>query len=603
MSSSGSCPNTSGDGDPEMFYVSPIEQAVKQTQFYRNDETSIDLNFITLIIPTEGLASLRIDNRNFLSYTTAERFVYPHPNLNGYSVVTKRWATGNGSSTVESDHAFTGIVYGIGSVESYGYNLGTLVKNLNNLSSITTVLNSGANATGYTCKGAPFKLTILLPLDPDSIRFNISALPGLTPNQDVTLTNPTPDSTVTVNGVLYYSFTLSGSYTLDTAGIFNIPVDYWSPEIESCDKKRTGALSIQVLPKPATDFSITYPNNALAACQGDVVNLMGDLITSNGIALNQWQWTFAPGGSQATATGQNQTISYPNAGNYAVTLRGITADGCVSDTTKNVVINAKPVVTVTNANAEVCPGTNATWQVSNPISGAVYNWYSAASGGTLLGTGTTFTLTNATPPTSVWVGATANGCTSSARLEVKAILLGPLTPANVRVLSKDVNTVTFTWDAVALANPASYLVSVAGGPFIAANGLPNLTHTVTGLRPTDTVSIRVRAIGNQSCQTSTSPAVTGQTLPDQIYIPNSFSPNGDGLNDRLMVYGYVIRDMQFTMFNQWGEKIFESRNQNSGWDGIYKGKAQPSGVYIYIAKFVLRDGSTIERKGTINLVR
>jgi gliding motility-associated-like protein len=603
MSSSGSCPNTSGDGDPEMFYLSPIEQAVKNTQFYRNDETSIDLNFITLIIPTEGLQSLRIDGVNYLAYPVAERYAYTHPNLNGYSVVTKRWATGAGSSKVESDYAFTGIVYGIGSVESYGYNLGTLVKNLNNLSSVTTVLNSTGNATGYTCRGAEFRMTALLPLIPDSIRFNVSQVAGITPNTDVMLRNPTPTATVDVNGVTYYSFTLNTPYVLNTPGTFSIPISYWSAEIESCDKRKDGALTVQVLPKPATNFTITYPGSTLAACQGDAVTLQGDLITSNGIALNQWQWTFAPGGSQTTATGQNQSITYPNAGTYAVTLRGITADGCVSDTVKNVVVNAKPVVTVVEASKGVCPGDNVTFQISNPITGAVYTWYSAATGGTVLGTGTSFTLTNAAPPQSIWVEATANGCTSAQRLQVTATLLGPLTPANVRVLTRDVNSVTFTWDAVALANPAQYMVSVRGAAFVPANGLPNLTHTVTGLRPTDTVSIRVMAIGNASCQTSTSAAVTGQTLPDEIFIPNSFSPNGDGLNDRLMVYGYVIRDMQFTVFNQWGEKIFESRDQTQGWDGSHKGKAQPSGVYIYVAKFVLRDGSTIDRKGTINLVR
>jgi len=604
MSSSGSCTNTSGDGDPEMFYLSPIEQAVKKTQFYRNNLTAIDQNYITLIIPTEGLQTLRIDGVNYLAYPVAERFAYNHPNLNGYSIVTKRWAAGSGSSSVESDFPFTGVVYGIGSVESYGYNLGTLVKNLNNLSSVNTQFNVGANPTGYTCKDAPFQITVLLPLIPDSIRFNINAVQGITPSTNVTLRNPTPTATVSVNGVSYYSFTLNTNYVSNTAGTFNIPIDYWSPEIESCDKKKSGSVSVQVLPKPITNFTIAYPApNTTAACQGDAVSLTGDLITSNGIALNQWQWTFAPGGSLTTAAGQNQTISYANAGTYAVTLRGVTADGCISDTTKNVVINAKPVVTVQQATQGVCPGQSVTFNISNPIAGAVYTWYNAATGGTALGTGTSYTLTNAAPPQSLWVSATANGCTSATRLEVTTTLLGPLTPANVRVLSRDVNSVTFAWDAVNLANPAAYMVSVGGGAFIPANGLPNLTHTVTGLRPTDTVSIRVMAVGNASCQTSTSAAVTGQTLPDQIFIPNSFSPNGDGLNDRLMVYGYVIRDMQFTIFNQWGEKIFESRDQNTGWDGTHKGKGQPSGVYIYVAKFTLRDGSTIERKGTINLVR
>ena len=61
------------------------------------------------------------------------------------------------------------------------------------------------------------------------------------------------------------------------------------------------------------------------------------------------------------------------------------------------------------------------------------------------------------------------------------------------------------------------------------------------------------------------------------------------------------------IFNQWGEKIYESNNvsdlKNIGWNGTYKGKPQPVGVYIYVAKFTLTDGSVIDKKGSINLIR
>jgi gliding motility-associated-like protein len=106
-----------------------------------------------------------------------------------------------------------------------------------------------------------------------------------------------------------------------------------------------------------------------------------------------------------------------------------------------------------------------------------------------------------------------------------------------------------------------------------------------------------------SCQQSVSAAVEAKTLPGQIYIPNAFSPNGDGLNDILLVYGYTIKEMRFLIFNQWGEKIFESNNQATGWDGKYKGKPQPSGVYMYVCELILNDGKKEVRKGSINLVR
>ena len=57
------------------------------------------------------------------------------------------------------------------------------------------------------------------------------------------------------------------------------------------------------------------------------------------------------------------------------------------------------------------------------------------------------------------------------------------------------------------------------------------------------------------------------------------------------------------VFNQWGEKITESTNQNNVWDGTFKGKAQPSGVYMYVSEITLNTGEKIIRKGSINLVR
>ena len=79
-----------------------------------------------------------------------------------------------------------------------------------------------------------------------------------------------------------------------------------------------------MIPAPLTDFKINYPAVPAAACNGDAVNFVGDLVTLNGIALNQWNWNFAPSG--ATPTGQTQNISYPTAGVFDVKLTGITAE-------------------------------------------------------------------------------------------------------------------------------------------------------------------------------------------------------------------------------------------------------------------------------------
>ncbi|RYE12014.1 MAG: gliding motility-associated C-terminal domain-containing protein, partial [Sphingobacteriales bacterium] len=66
---------------------------------------------------------------------------------------------------------------------------------------------------------------------------------------------------------------------------------------------------------------------------------------------------------------------------------------------------------------------------------------------------------------------------------------------------------------------------------------------------------------------------------------------------------YTIQSMRMVVFNQWGEKVFESFNQATGWNGQYKGKGLPSGVYMYVCEMVLRDGTKQVKKGSINLVR
>jgi trimeric autotransporter adhesin len=236
--------------------------------------------------------------------------------------------------------------------------------------------------------------------------------------------------------------------------------------------------------------------------------------------------------------------------------------------------------------------------------GITYSWFSSATGGTALATGSSFTVAGIAATSTYYVQQTrtTSGCTSTQRKRVVVTVLTQLLPTVASVDSVTVNSVKFKWNAVNGAG--TYQVSVAGGPWITpSSGATGLTHTVTGLRALDTVSIRVRAIGIITCQTSNSPSVTGRTLPDQIYIPNSFSPNGDGLNDVLQVYGYIIKDLTFTVYNQWGEKVAESRQQNPAWDGTYKGKKQPMGVYIYVCRITLLDGTVQTRKGSINLVR
>jgi gliding motility-associated-like protein len=579
-----------GDGDPEMIYISPIEQGIKQAAFYNTDQNSINSNYVNIIIPTAGLNSLRIDG-TISTFTD----VFAHPGLAGYSCVRHNLGAAASQHTVTSDSAFTAITYGLGSVESYGYNAGTLVKNLNALATISNTLGTGT-ASDYTCVNAPFRFSILISSKPTILTWKFSAIPQLSPNVDSIQTNPTPVDSSFINNRWFYRFEVQGNFTFSEAGTFYVPILVTDPvSIEGCNSTLEIILPVRVIPAPVIDFA------AAAVCLGNVTSFTGTGSTSNAMPISTWNWTF---GDNTTGTGQNTTHTYATAGTFNVTFDLVAADGCIADTTKEVIVNPNPVVAVVEDSLVVCGASPATFEVQNPVAGVSYNWYDAPAGGTLLATGNTYTIPSVLGTTVLYVEPISGGgsCIGN-RIRVIATLLPDLATPVAVVDSLGVDRIRFRWDAI--PNALSYEVSINGGSswITPSSGPAGLTHTVTGLLPLTDVTLRVRAIGSAPCQVATSADVTGKTLPDDIYIPNAFSPNGDGLNDVLQVYGYTIKSLRFVVFNQWGEKVFESFNQATGWNGQHKGKGQPSGVYMYVCEMILNDGTKQVKKGSINLVR
>lgn len=90
----------------------------------------------------------------------------------------------------------------------------------------------------------------------------------------------------------------------------------------------------------------------------------------------------------------------------------------------------------------------------------------------------------------------------------------------------------------------------------------------------------------------------------RYYVPNAFSPNGDGINEifRPIAVGVISTDW-FRVFNRYGQVMYESNNIQNGWDGTYRGQRQPIGNYIWSIKGKGRDGNLIEMKGNVVLVR
>ncbi len=88
-----------------------------------------------------------------------------------------------------------------------------------------------------------------------------------------------------------------------------------------------------------------------------------------------------------------------------------------------------------------------------------------------------------------------------------------------------------------------------------------------------------------------------------IFIPNIFSPNEDGKNDRLYVRSEILERFNFVVYSRWGERVFETTSLEEGWDGTYQGKPCQNGVYDFYFTGTCIGGKSCELKGNVMLVR
>ena len=124
--------------------------------------------------------------------------------------------------------------------------------------------------------------------------------------------------------------------------------------------------------------------------------------------------------------------------------------------------------------------------------------------------------------------------------------------------------------------------------------------------PSSTTTFEVTVLDTLGCpyRASVRVVVRETTCADPyIFIPNIFSPDGDGKNDRLFVRGNNIDEMHLIVYNRWGNQVFESRSQEVGWDGTYKGEMLNTDVFGYYLTVKCFNGERWVQKGNITLLR
>jgi len=343
--------------------------------------------------------------------------------------------------------------------------------------------------------------------------------------------------------------------------------------------------------------------SAVAVCNGANAILT---VSSPNPSLRYHWYNAATGGTALSVSNSYSVTSVTASATYYV--EAVSSAGCVSIARTPVSLSVNPIPgAALLADTTVCPVSDATLRVRNPVDPTItYRWYSALTGGAPVATGYTFTIIGVSAP-SVWFveAVSTAGCVSTPRERIAVSLIAPLAAPVVRVDTISFSSLSFSWPAIAGAT--GYLVSTnAGSTYLPpSTGAAGTRHVISGLPGNTTVTLLVKAMGPNSCQTSAASApATATTLSTrEIFVPNVFTPNGDGKNDALKVYGNYIRSIDLRIFNQWGQQIFSTTDSTVGWDGKHKGQLQPVGVYTYTLKVVRQDGTTVTKKGAVNLIQ
>ncbi|HXP49767.1 MAG TPA: gliding motility-associated C-terminal domain-containing protein, partial [Bacteroidia bacterium] len=152
--------------------------------------------------------------------------------------------------------------------------------------------------------------------------------------------------------------------------------------------------------------------------------------------------------------------------------------------------------------------------------------------------------------------------------------------------------------------PITILPVVAGETYswTPAAGLSCTTCSDPNASPTVTTTYFVVIRDSAGCLRGDSVEIIVKDNCGQVFIPGAFSP-GQAVNSVLYVRGDCIKTMDFVVFDRWGNKVFESTDPSSGWNGEYNNQPMNAGSYVYYLHALSIYNDNIEQKGTVTLVR
>lgn len=329
-------------------------------------------------------------------------------------------------------------------------------------------------------------------------------------------------------------------------------------------------LTVRIAPYPVINLQTNAP-----ICE----NATLELTATGGL---QYQWA-GPGGFQSLQSNiRIDQAQLEHGGLYNVT---VTNDaGCATTESIIAVVNPNPIAQVGFATTTICEGTSAQLSAQG---GNSYKWEPS----------TRLTDPNianpvASPLNSITyrlIVSNTFGCTDTAESVIN-VIHRPV--ANAGEDKWIVQGTSVQLQASAIGENLSYRWS----PALYMDNPASLQPTITP--PHDTTYV-LKVISNDGCGEATDTMKV--YVYKDVFIPNAFTPNGDGKNDTWYIPALsAYPNFELAVYDRWGHLVFQAKKSNVHWDGRFKGQPLPMGVYVYVLD--LKEGAALI-KGTVTITR
>lgn len=319
----------------------------------------------------------------------------------------------------------------------------------------------------------------------------------------------------------------------------------------------------------------------------------------SGNSFSSVKWTFGEGASLTSATSNGpHEISYSSSGKKTVTLECFSSRGCSVISSYSFEVALKPKTpTITYNGANFCLGEKLKLAVAS-IDGASYQWsgpkeFSASSSEIEL------PLTSIAQAGDYKVTIKIGTCVSEAAIfHVPVIIKNPVAsftttpelpgkfsvPAPITFLNNSKDASAYLWDF--------------GDGITSSEKNPVHTYLKTG-----NYTVNLTAFNGNGCTNSATINNLVILEASALLIPNSFSPNGDGVNDEFNINISNLKKITVKIFNRYGENLFTSTNIFNSWDGNHSGRPVPVGAYYYVISGIDLFDREIKHNGSITLIR